>query len=84
MKWLMLTSVDRCLLARAIFWCRAGTIGFLATSNRVNVMLSRAKHGMYILGNQETLTAKKQTRPTMMTNVWRSAKTVDVASPSLL
>ncbi|KAK7999443.1 hypothetical protein PG990_012043 [Apiospora arundinis] len=28
--------------------------GFLSTSNRVNVLLSRAKHGMYILGNSET------------------------------
>ncbi|KXX75859.1 NFX1-type zinc finger-containing protein 1 [Madurella mycetomatis] len=25
--------------------------GFLSTSNRINVLLSRAKHGMYILGN---------------------------------
>ena len=28
--------------------------GFLRTSNRINVLLSRAKHGMYILGNGET------------------------------
>jgi hypothetical protein len=28
--------------------------GFLRTSNRVNVLLSRAKHGMYIIGNPET------------------------------
>lgn len=51
--------------------CRTGSIGFLAASNRVNVMLSRAKLGMIILGNEETLTAKKRTRPTMMTKVWR-------------
>ena len=37
--------------------CRHGTIGFLKTSNRINVMLSRAKHGMYILGHADTLTA---------------------------
>ena len=42
---------------------RVGSIGFLATSNRVNVMLSRAKHGMYILGSEATLTAKKRTTP---------------------
>lgn len=28
--------------------------GFLKTSNRINVLLSRAKHGMYIIGNSET------------------------------
>ncbi|KAL3140347.1 hypothetical protein ABBQ38_004611 [Trebouxia sp. C0009 RCD-2024] len=41
-----------------------GSIGFLKTSNRVNVMLSRAKHGMYILGHAETLTANKKS------NMW--------------
>lgn len=28
--------------------------GFLRTSNRINVLLSRAKHGMYIIGNSMT------------------------------
>ncbi|KPM46450.1 hypothetical protein AK830_g203 [Neonectria ditissima] len=28
--------------------------GFLKTSNRINVLLSRAQHGMYIIGNSET------------------------------
>ena len=28
--------------------------GFLKTDNRVNVLLSRAKHGMYIIGDSET------------------------------
>lgn len=28
--------------------------GFLSTSNRINVLMSRAKHGCYILGNAET------------------------------
>ncbi|RFU80293.1 hypothetical protein TARUN_1969 [Trichoderma arundinaceum] len=28
--------------------------GFLSTSNRINVLLSRAKHGMYIIGNSST------------------------------
>jgi hypothetical protein len=28
--------------------------GFLKTSNRINVLLSRAKHGMYIIGNSGT------------------------------
>lgn len=29
-------------------------VGFLKTSNRFNVLLSRAKHGMYIIGNADT------------------------------
>ncbi|RYP53611.1 hypothetical protein DL768_001475 [Monosporascus sp. mg162] len=29
-------------------------VGFLSTENRVNVLLSRAQHGMYIIGNAET------------------------------
>ena len=28
--------------------------GFLRTTNRINVLLSRAKHGMYIIGNSQT------------------------------
>lgn len=28
--------------------------GFLRTSNRINVLLSRARHGMYIIGNSDT------------------------------
>ncbi|KAI4189062.1 MAG: hypothetical protein L6R41_001729 [Letrouitia leprolyta] len=28
--------------------------GFLKTSNRINVLLSRAQHGMYIIGNSDT------------------------------
>ncbi|KAK5662144.1 hypothetical protein OQA88_8049 [Cercophora sp. LCS_1] len=28
--------------------------GFLRTSNRINVLLSRAQHGMYVIGNAET------------------------------
>jgi hypothetical protein len=29
-------------------------VGFLRTSNRINVLLSRAQHGMYLIGNAET------------------------------
>ncbi|KAF2870310.1 P-loop containing nucleoside triphosphate hydrolase protein [Massariosphaeria phaeospora] len=32
----------------------ANRCGFLKTSNRINVLLSRAKHGMYIVGNSRT------------------------------
>ena len=31
--------------------------GFLKTSNRINVLLSRARHGMYIIGNSHTATS---------------------------
>ena len=31
-----------------------GRCGFLRTSNRINVLLSRARHGMYIIGNSQT------------------------------
>jgi hypothetical protein len=34
--------------------------GFLRTSNRINVLLSRAQHGMYIIGDSETAAAKVQ------------------------
>lgn len=30
--------------------------GFLKTPNRINVLLSRAQHGMYIIGNADTIT----------------------------
>ncbi|KAF4979928.1 hypothetical protein FZEAL_3970 [Fusarium zealandicum] len=29
-------------------------VGFLRTENRINVLLSRARHGMYLIGNSET------------------------------
>ena len=40
--------------------CRStegGNIGFLRRMNRINVMLSRARHGMYIFGNAECMRA---------------------------
>lgn len=41
-----------------------GRTGFLREDNRVNVMLSRAKHGMLILGSMETV--QKARRPAKM------------------
>ncbi|CAG8488734.1 11582_t:CDS:10 [Funneliformis caledonium] len=35
-----------------------GNIGFLKSSNRTNVLLSRAKHGMFMLGNAELLSER--------------------------
>jgi hypothetical protein len=40
---------------------KGGVIGFLKTKNRVNVMLSRAKHGMIILGSASTIQKAKST-----------------------
>jgi hypothetical protein len=37
-----------------------GRIGFLKMANRVNVLLSRAKHGLYLVGNPETLRAQPE------------------------
>ncbi|GJP61447.1 hypothetical protein CLOP_g18608 [Closterium sp. NIES-67] len=34
-----------------------GKIGFLKSPNRTNVLLSRAKHGMYLIGNASTMRA---------------------------
>lgn len=34
------------------------TIGFLKTSNRINVLMSRAKHGLYLVGHGELLREK--------------------------
>ena len=31
-----------------------GKVGFLRTTNRINVLLSRAKHGMYLIGSANT------------------------------
>ncbi|KAL8011384.1 putative P-loop containing nucleoside triphosphate hydrolase, DNA2/NAM7 helicase, AAA [Plasmopara halstedii] len=36
----------------------SGTIGFLKTPNRINVLLSRAKHGLILVGQGELLRAK--------------------------
>ena len=49
-----------------------GNIGFLKTSNRVNVMLSRAKLGMIILGSAQTI--EKANSTTMLGNVIQKLK----------
>ena len=33
---------------------KAQRVGFLKTRNRINVLISRAQHGMYLIGNAET------------------------------
>ena len=44
---------------------RDGVIGFLGSQNRVNVMLSRARDGMFILGHPDTLLARSKA-----TDIW--------------
>lgn len=53
-------------------------IGFLKTSNRINVMLSRAKHGMYILGHADTLNASKKS------TMWRQVVLLAEISSNLI
>lgn len=40
---------------------KEGRAGFLNTSNRINVLLSRAMHGMVLIGNADTFAAAKKT-----------------------
>ena len=42
----------------------SGAIGFLGIKNRANVLLSRAMHGMYIIGNAQSLRACRKS------NIW--------------
>ncbi|GAB5368268.1 hypothetical protein AAMO2058_001304500 [Amorphochlora amoebiformis] len=49
-----------------------GSVGFLKISNRVNVMISRAMHGMYILGSSSTINASK--KATMFHDIFHSLK----------
>ena len=38
---------------------KARKIGFLKTDNRINVLLSRAQHGMYLIGNADTYSTQR-------------------------
>ena len=40
---------------------KEGRAGFLNTSNRVNVLLSRAEHGMVLCGNAKTFLSERTT-----------------------
>ncbi|KAH8922476.1 P-loop containing nucleoside triphosphate hydrolase protein [Atractiella rhizophila] len=54
----------------------SGTIGFLKSPNRTNVALSRAKHGLYVLGNASLL---RQRSP-----IWREVLQVMASTNSIL
>ena len=57
---------------------KAQKVGFLKTSNRINVLLSRAKHGMYIIGNADTYHTVD-----MWQNVISMLRAKDSVGPSL-
>lgn len=60
----------------------AGAIGFMKMANRINVMLSRAQHGMYILGNEATLRANTTQAP-MWPQVLDRLHEMDAVGPEL-
>jgi len=45
---------------------KTGNIGFLKTENRICVALSRAKYGLYIMGNMDNLYTSS--------NLWKKTK----------
>ena len=44
----------KCVVVSLVRSNKEGRCGFLRTSNRINVLLSRAQHGMYLIGNSNT------------------------------
>lgn len=58
-----------------------GHIGFVGVENRINVMLSRAKEGMYILGNVQSLEACEKT--TMWKDVLKMMREEDCVGTEL-
>ena len=58
-----------------------GDIGFVGFKNRINVMLSRAKEGMYILGNAQSLEACRKN--TMWKDILRMMRAEDCVGPEL-
>lgn len=59
-----------------------GVIGFLKMRNRINVLLSRAKHGMFILGNRTSLEANAHRAP-MWRDVLEILQQRDCLGPAL-
>lgn len=60
---------------------KAGLIGFLGEKNRINVLLSRAKEGMYLLGNVESL--MNCTKNSMWKDVIEMMQEQDCVGPEL-
>lgn len=53
-------------------------VGFLKTTNRINVLLSRAQHGMYLIGNADTYSCVE-----MWQNIINMLRTNDAVGSSL-
>ncbi len=51
---------------------KSGSIGFLKSSNRTNVLLSRAREGMYLIGNSELMESKSKDMWAPVINILRS------------
>lgn len=49
-----------------------GTVGFVAMPNRANVLLSRAQHGMYIVGNSDTF--RRSSTKNKQKGIWAQAR----------
>ncbi|MCJ1422503.1 hypothetical protein MMC29_000383 [Sticta canariensis] len=61
-KWRCFAGVEAKVVIIALTRSSAeGKVGFLSTPNRINVLLSRAMHGMVLVGNADTFTAAKGT-----------------------
>ncbi|CAH1761849.1 12644_t:CDS:10 [Entrophospora sp. SA101] len=58
----------------------SGSIGFLKSTNRTNVLLSRAKHGMYLLGNADLMSTGSDMWKTVV-NILRSREQVGTGFP---
>ncbi|CAH1406157.1 unnamed protein product [Nezara viridula] len=59
---------------------KSPTIGFVARMNRINVAISRAKHGLYIVGNMKTLQSCCDSWKKII-NILRSKKSIDNTLP---
>jgi hypothetical protein len=57
------------------------SIGFLKSSNRSNVLLSRAREGMYLIGNSELMSDKSKDMWAPVIDILRKRKQVDFGIP---
>ncbi|CAB4484431.1 unnamed protein product [Rhizophagus irregularis] len=60
---------------------RHESIGFLKSPNRSNVLLSRARKGMYLIGNSELMAMKSQDMWTPVINILNDRKQVGFGMP---
>ncbi|CAG8568516.1 1267_t:CDS:10 [Funneliformis mosseae] len=58
-----------------------GSIGFLKSSNRTNVLLSRAREGMYLIGNSELMASKSKDMWAPIIRILRSRNQVGFGMP---